>query len=73
MIDHDIEKDLTAETEHGHGCWEVFAEKMAETHGLDGRHDDELDGLTLWMHYEEFITGGGCEEQAGCPVEEEQE
>lgn len=68
MIDQDIERELTSGTSHGHGCWEAFAEKAVEAgRATTGRHDDEVDGLTLWLHYLDFIAEGGCENEIGCP------
>ena len=66
-IDHDEERELTAETDHGHGCWEIFSEKAADEHGIAGRHDDEINGQTLWLAYLEAIEAGQCERQDGCP------
>lgn len=61
-INHDLEQLLTDNTGHDHGCWETFADKALEAwaarEGLDidnlpiaGRHDDKIDGLTLWEMY----------------------
>lgn len=74
MISQDIERELTAGTDHGHGCWEIFAENAVEQ-GLvaEGRHDDEVDGQTLWMAYLDAIERGECEQQPGCPVQDDDE
>lgn len=70
---YEIEKELTSETGHGHGCWEVFAEKMVEDgKAVAGNYHDEIKDakgktITLWMAYEEYLTNGGCEWQDGCP------
>lgn len=67
-IDQDTERELTSETGHGHGCWEIFAEHAVEAgRAATGRHDDEVDGVTLWIKYEEFLAAGGCEREIGCP------
>lgn len=67
-IDQDTERELTSETGHGHGCWEIFAEKAVEAgRAATGRHDDEVGGVTLWIEYEEFLAAGGCEWSEGCP------
>lgn len=52
-IDHNVEQMMTATTGHEHACWEEFSERMVESSGLDiaGRHDDVIDGLTIWEHY----------------------
>lgn len=67
-IDHDIERDLTGESGHGHGCWEIFSEKAVEAGQVaTGRHDDEIDGVTLFVAWLDAIEGGLCERQQGCP------
>ena len=69
-INHDLENMLTANTGHEHGCWEEFAEIKIEKAGLvgkiAGRHDDVIDGRTLWDHYEMDVVIGG----KGCTCEE---
>lgn len=64
-INHDVEHMLTATTGHDHGCWEEFAERIIERTRADvaGRHDDVIDGLTIWEHYEReiLIDGGDCD------------
>lgn len=61
-IDHETEQMMTATTGHEHACWDEFTERAleawAEREGLDidnlpiaGRHDDLIDGMTLWERY----------------------
>jgi hypothetical protein len=61
-INHELEKSLTADTGHDHGCWEEYRERQIEAwaeregHDIDnlpiaGRHDDIIDGRTAWEHY----------------------
>lgn len=66
-VNHEAERELTSQSGHGRGCWEVFAEEMAEKHGIDGQPFDEINGITLWMAYEESLAAGECRRQTGCP------
>ncbi len=71
--DHDTERELTAGTDHGHGCWEIFSEKSAERGESDGKWSDEVDGVTLWVKYLDYIAAGGCEGAADCPAEDDED
>ncbi len=71
--DHDTERELTAGTEHGHGCWEIFSEISAESGETEGKWSDEVDGVTLWVKYLDWIEQGGCHEQVGCPAEDDED
>jgi hypothetical protein len=60
-LDHLTEGDLVADTAHDTGCWEWFAEELIEAAPNftgAGRHDDRIDGRTLWQHFLDAIEHG---------------